>query len=112
METLNKQQIEEILQITFRATTQFKGQLDKLEAALGALHLGHHIGWKGLFIVHNKRTIRQFEDILGIKFRDYFPETALGSDRLFGFRAAEELKKFWQVVSGDIKVAKKREIEN
>ena len=110
MASLSEQQLDEIREITYRAISNYRGQVDKLEAAIGALNLGHHVGWKVLYIIHNKRTIRQFEEILGITFKDYFPDTGPGSDRSFAYETAEKLKKYWKVVNGTFKVEGKREI--
>lgn len=41
----------------------FHGDLEDLEAALGMLRLGQHLGWKVLVLIHNKRTIREYEEI-------------------------------------------------
>ena len=107
---LTDEQLKEIQDITYRAIAHYKGQADKLEAALGALILGYQVGWRVLYVIHNKRTIRQFESILGINFREFFPEEGPVCDRSIGYKAAKHLEKFWQVVSGDIKVEGKREI--
>lgn len=90
----------------------FKGQADKLETAIGAFILAYQVGWRVLYIVHNKRTIRQYEEILGINFREFFPEEGPSSTRSLGYKIAQKLEKFWQVVSGDIKVEGKREISD
>ena len=107
---LTPEQLEEIGDITYKAIANFKGQADKLETAIGALMLGYQVGWRVLFVIHNKRTIRQYEDILGITFREFFSEEGPASGRSKGYAIAKELQKFWQVVSGDIKVEGKREI--
>ena len=109
---LTPEQLEEIAEITHRAIGQFKGQADKLEMALGVFLLGYQTGWRALYIIHNKRTIRQYEAILGITFREHFPEEGTGCSRSLGYRVAKKLEKFWQVVSGDIKVEGKREISD
>lgn len=103
-------QLEEIHDITYKAIANFKGQADKLETAIGALILGYQVGWRVLFVIHNKRTIRQYEAILGITFRDFFLEEGSASQRSIGYKYAKKIQKFWQVVSGDIKVPGKREI--
>jgi hypothetical protein len=109
---LTPEQLEEVAEISHLAIGQFKGQADKLETALGALVLGYQVGWRVLYIVHNKRTIRQYETILGITFREHFKEEGLGSSRSLGYKIAKKLEKFWQVVSGDIKIEGKREISD
>lgn len=109
---LTPEQLEQVHEITYKAIAHYKGQADKLETAIGALILGYQIGWRVLYIIHNKRTIRQYEAILGIQFRKFFDEEGPASQRSIGYKVAKKLKKFWQVVSGDIKVEGKREISN
>jgi hypothetical protein len=43
------------------------------KAALGMLVMGRLVWLKLLVLIHNKRTIRKYEEILGISVRD-FPE--------------------------------------
>lgn len=110
MSQLTDQQINDIQEITFRAIAVYKGHAQVLESAIGALNLGYHVGWRVLYVLHDKKTIRKYEDILGIKFREYFEETGPGSERSLGYKAILAIKKFWNVVNGDIKVANKTEL--
>ena len=79
--TFNRERIEQLHEIERKAIAQFKGQFDELEAALGMLHLGDHIGWKPLVLIHNKRTIRKYEEILGIEIREFFPPEGPSAER-------------------------------
>jgi hypothetical protein len=89
-------------QIELDAIADYKGDLHELEAALGMLRLGHHFGWKVLYIIHSKRTIRKYEEALGgKKVRELFPEIGPSSYRNAGYRIAQAASNFWKVVSGD-----------
>jgi len=92
------------------AIANFKGQLPDLEAALGILRIGGHLGWRPLALVHNKRTLRKYEDILDIKFKEFFPEEGPSCDRSFGYVAAKKIGNFWKAVSGEIKIERRKEI--
>ena len=105
-------QLEQANEIIYNAMVPYRGQADKLEAAIGALFLGYQLGWRALYIIHNKRTIKQFEDILGITFRDFFPEEGPASQRSMGYKVAKKLEKYWHVVNGTEKVEHKRELSN
>ena len=94
------------------AVAKFSGSLDELEKALGMLLIGHHFGWKVLLLVHSKRTIKKYEKILGIDIREYFPKEGPSSERSIGLSLAKQIGNFWQVVSGDIKVENRREVED
>ena len=63
----------------------FSGMFDDLEAALGVLRIGHHLGWRVLVLIHNKRTIRKYEEILGIDVREFFPAEGPSCERSIGY---------------------------
>lgn len=86
------------------AVKNFSGMSDKLSAALGALALGEYLGWRGLLFVHDRRTLRGFEEILGFAFKDALPEQTEYTERLLGYRIADKLGKFWAVVKNEISV--------
>lgn len=100
----------ELVRIERDAIARFEGQLDDLEAALGMLRLGHHFGWRVLVLIHNKRTIRKYEEILGISVRDFFPAEGPSHERSTGYLLAKKLGNFWKAVSGAIKIDNRREI--
>jgi len=101
---LSDEQAQQLQLIEEQAISRFVGVLDELEAALGMLRVGYHVGWKVLYLVHSKKTIRKYEDILGIKIRDIFPETGPISYRSVGLGLSEKFSNFWKFVSGDIKL--------
>jgi hypothetical protein len=118
MSTLKKQPIppltneeaQEYIKIVNKATDNFYGQFDELENAIGMLMLGRMVGWKVLVIIHNKRTIRKYEEILNINVREMFPDVGPLASKSLGYRAALALGNFWKVVSGDIKIEDRREL--
>ncbi len=88
---------------------KFKGQATVLESAIGALILGRRYGWKVLYLVHDKKTIRKYEDILGLKFREALePESDL-SNKSLAFRLQKKISNFWKAVSGEMRVVYKGE---
>lgn len=95
--------LEALCDVQREAIARFSGDLAELEAALGVLHLGDHLGWKPLVLVHNKRTIRKYEEILGIELRTFFSEEGPSADRLIGYKIAKKLGNFWKAVSGELK---------
>ena len=113
LKALSSAQRAELDRIESEAIANFKGQFDELESALGMLRLGHHVGWKVLYIIHSKRTIRNYEEILGVKVRELFEEEGPSSYRSAGFLLAQKFSNFWKVVSGAEKIdtEKKRQFE-
>jgi hypothetical protein len=108
---LSDDQRNQLVDIEGNAIAGFTGQLDELESALGMLLMGHHFGWKVLYLIHSKKTIRKYEDILGIKIREIFLETGPSSYRSVGLTLAMKASNFWKVVSGEEKIENRRKIE-
>ncbi len=112
-QTIPKLPIEEAqqyMEIVDRAVINFRGQADELENAIGMLMIGRIYGWKVLVIVHNKRTIKKYEEILGINIREMFPPEGPLAHKSLGYKFASTVSNFWKAVSGDIKVENRREI--
>lgn len=91
------------------AVRNFGGLFDELESAIGMYVLGHHVGWKVLYFVHSKRTIRKYEEILGIKITEEFPPEGPDADRAMAYAAIKRVSNFWKAVSGEEKIELTRE---
>jgi hypothetical protein len=97
------ERLEQLSKIEREAFARFTGLFDELEAAIGMLRIGDHLGWKPLVLIHNKRTIRKYEEILGIEIREFFKEEGPSAHRSRGYTIAKTLGNFWKAVSGAIK---------
>ena len=106
---LTREQDAQLAEIEREAIAEFQGDLIQLEAALGMLRMGHHFGWKVLYLIHSKKTIRNYEEILGKRIRDVFPESGPSSYRSIGFNLAERFSNFWKVAGGDIKIPRRHD---
>lgn len=106
---LSAEQEEQLKKIEEEAIANFKGDLTQLEAALGMLRIGHHYGWKVLYLIHSKKTIRNYEEILNTKIRDIFEEAGPSSYRSVGFNLAQRFSNFWKVAGGDIKIPHRKD---
>lgn len=109
---LTPAQEAELRKIEADAIVRYRGDITQLEAALGMLRMGHHYGWKVLYIVHSKKTIRNYEEILNIRVRDIFDETGPSSYRSFGFNLAQRFSNFWKVAGGDVKIPRRKEVSD
>ena len=78
-------------------------QIDELESALGMYVIGHHFGWKVLYLVHSKKTIKKYEEILGIKVSEVFEAEGPDADRTNAFKIIKAVSNFWKTVSGEEK---------
>ncbi len=74
--------------------------------------LGRLFGWKILVLIHNKRTIKKYEEILGIKVRDEFPEEGPLFYKSVAYDFVQKIGEFWKGVSGDIKIPERRTLDN
>lgn len=106
--TLTPDQEAQLRKIEGDAIAEFAGDLDVLESALGMLRMGHHFGWRVLYLIHSKQTIRKYEEILNIRIRDIFPETGPSSYRSIGLNLADRFTNFWKVVGGEIKIPRRK----
>jgi len=92
-----------------QAISKFRGGADELESALGAYLLGRHVGWKVLYLIHSKKTVAKYEAILGVRFREEFPEEGPMAGQSMAFAAAQAFTNFWKVVSGEQKLPLERD---
>lgn len=97
--------LEKIEQI---AIAKYTGDLGDLESALGMLRLGQQYGWRVMYLIHSKATIRKYERILGISVKEEMPEEGPSTVRVRAFKIIKALGNFWKVVSGEAKVEGKR----
>jgi hypothetical protein len=77
--------------------------IDEVESALGMYLLAHSVGWKVLYFVHSKRTIRKYEDILGLKLSEHFDDFGPDAERTNAYKIISKVSNFWRLVSGDEK---------
>ena len=83
---------------------RFHGQLDELESAIGMYMIGHHFGWKVLYLIHSKKTVKKYEEILGLKVSEVFPETGPDAENTNAHRVIQAVSNFWKTVSGEEKL--------
>lgn len=99
------------IEVVEAAIHEFSGDLSELESAIGMYAIGRHFGWKVLYIVHSKSTIRKYERILGKPIRDEFPEIGPDAKRSNGFRLLETVSNFWKAISGSQPIPNRRQID-
>lgn len=106
---LTPEQAARFAEIARDAVHNFSGTSDELEAALGMYVLGIYMGWKPLVLMHSKKTIRKYEQILSITVREEFAETGPNSERSKAFTISRTVSNFWKAVSGEDKSIDKTE---
>ncbi|MGQ0750824.1 MAG: hypothetical protein ACT4PS_09845 [Betaproteobacteria bacterium] len=84
-----------------KSVKEYQGNAAVLENAWGALLVGTQMGWKVAFIMHNQATIKNYERITGVRFRDVCdPETHL-SKKSLGYAIAKGLSSIWKAIRGE-----------
>lgn len=94
-------ELKRIDEIEQQAIAKFAGDLSELESALGMLRLGHQYGWRVMYLIHSKATVKKYEQILDIKAQDEFPEEGPSAMRNNGFRLVQKVTNFWKAASGE-----------
>lgn len=85
----------------------FGGYVPTLESAIGALFVGKVIGWKVLRLVHNDKTIRRYEKILGVRFEVQMEQETNLSKKSYGWLLAKKLDAFSKLIRGEMSYAKR-----
>lgn len=108
MKELTQQQTKKIID---KAIKDYRGQVPTLEAAIGSLLVGQKLGWKVLYLVHDKRTIKKYEDILKVNFRGILPEAGPLAHKSLAYMTVEKLSNFWKAVKGETPIKRRKEVE-
>jgi hypothetical protein len=88
----------------------YVGDFTVLESAVGAFMLGHYIGMRPLLVIHNNKTIKKYESILDLKFRDYIRDTTDFSDKSIGYKVALQAADFWAAATGAQRVEGRKQV--
>jgi hypothetical protein len=101
----------EIIEIVDKAVAKYQGNTDVLASAIGVLMLGRHFGWRPVFLMFGRKTLRSYEDILDIKFKDVLPPVGVLAHKSIGWNIAKKLSGFWKMVKGEVPGVKSLEVE-
>ena len=107
---LSDEEAQALIKRVEDATYEFTGTFDELESAIGMFFLGRLAGWKVIVLIHNKRTIRKYEKILGIEIRKEFEPEGPFAYKSLGLDITKKLQTFWKAVSGEVPLKERREL--
>ena len=93
---------QETQKIIDAAVKNYCGDLDVLESAIGTFVFGRQVGWKPLFVVHHRATIKRYEKILAVSFRDVLPDVGPLAHRCVAWQMAQKVSNFWKAVRGEV----------
>lgn len=100
----------EIMRKIDDAVKNFTGNSAELESAIGAFLVGRHIGWKPLYLMHDKKTLRAYEKHLDLEFRTVLPEIGALASKCVAWDLAQKAGNFWKSVTGNIKGVRSSQI--
>lgn len=99
MPELTNDQLVELVDTT---VLKFHGNSQELENAIGALMVGRQTGWKVLFLIHSPKSIKKYETILGLSFREVMPELGPKAKDSIAWNIAAKVSNFWKLVKGEL----------
>lgn len=79
---------------------RFKGDMTRLEHAIGAYMVGRQFGWKVLLLIHDRKTIAKYGEILDLDFRD-LPEVGQLAHKSVAWSAVQKVASYWKAVKGE-----------
>ncbi|MEQ8736398.1 MAG: hypothetical protein RIC29_15850 [Rhodospirillaceae bacterium] len=89
----------------------FSGFTPSLETAIGALFIGKAMGWEVLYLIHSQATIRKYEKILGIRYKDQMDASTELSRKSYVWGWTKKFNAFWNVVRGQEKRVDRTRLE-
>jgi hypothetical protein len=93
---------DQLVELIDKTSLKFHGNSQELQNAIGALMFGRQTGWKVLFLIHSPKSIKKYESILGVSFREVMPELGPKADDSIAWMIAKKLSNFWKVVKGEV----------
>jgi len=73
------------------------------------LMFGRLIGWRPLFLIHSRQSIRKYQQILSVDFRDILEEVGPEADKLVAWKIAKSISSFWKLVKGEMPEVKTKD---
>ena len=104
---LNEKQLVAVID---SAIKRFKGDSRRLSNAIGYLMIGRVMGWKVMLLMHDRKSVKDYEQILQIISKDIFPPFGVMADKSFAYRALKKVTNFWKAVKGETPGVRSTEI--
>jgi hypothetical protein len=92
----------ELVALLDERVREYKGDIPELERAIGALFVGRQMGWKVLLLVHDRKTIKRYEEVLDLQFKEpNMPDVGKYAYKSVGWVAVQKVASFWKAVKGE-----------
>ena len=98
MTTLSEKQLVAVIDA---AIQRFKGDSRRLSNAIGYLMMGRVMGWKVMLLMHDRKSVKDYEEILKIDSKEIFPEFGRMANKSMAYRALQKVTNFWKAVRGE-----------
>ncbi len=96
---------QEFMEICHKALKTFDGNIAEFERAVGTLFVARYTGWKPIYLMQDRKSLKKYEGFLNIEFQEVVPAEGEAAHRSYAWKmlskAKEKLTNFWQVVRGE-----------
>ena len=99
MTSLTEKQLVELMN---KAVKKYSGDSRKLVNAIGYLVIGRNFGWKIMLLMHDRKSIKAYEEILAIDSKAVMPEIGPMAKKSIAWEAVQKVTNFWKAVKGEI----------
>ena len=89
---------------------RYKGDSRRISNAIGYLMMDGVLGWKVTLLMHDRKSIKDYESVLQIDSRKFFPEFGPLAEKSVACRGMKKVGNFWKAVKGEIPAAAKNKI--
>ncbi len=91
----------ELMKKIDEVSTEFKGQIDDLQAAIGIVMVGRLYGWRVMRLTSSRRhwmvTCRLFGDL-----KEILPERGVLAHKSLGLKIVDTFADYWDVINGNV----------
>ena len=96
---------EQFLTICRNAFEDFQGDVREFERAVGTFYVARYTGWKPMYLTHDRKSVKKYEEHLKIKFQEIVEPEGPAAKRSAAYvlllKAKKTLTNFWAVVRGE-----------
>ena len=101
---------KELVELIDSGIHKFYGDTRTLSNAIGYLMIGRQIGWKPVLLMYDRKSIKNYEGILGFDSKDVMPEIGEFARKSVAWKAVQKVTNFWKAVKGEIQGIRSTEI--
>ena len=103
---------KKLVEIIDTSIENFRGDGTELAKAIGMLAIGRKFGWKVIYLIHTKKTIKKYEKILNIDLREVLPDVGPNAHKSLAWTAVQKVGNFWKAVKGEIPGIRSNQLTN